>query len=232
MANDANKLEKAYIVLLEPTPDGGGGSLGRVDFKFNPKEYSIQKSASWESKPARGATKTTMPEFKGAEPRSMTLEVFLDATDQGAKDIRKDIESLFNCCTPVTHTVGKNKPSPPFVQFCWGRTTSFTAFVKQVSVKYMLFKANGTPIRATASLTLQEIPRQNGPQNPTSGGLAVQRTHTVVSGDSLPSVAYQEYGRPALWRALADANRVDDPHRLPVGLHLLVPPAEEAVVSA
>ena len=31
-------------------------------------------------------------------------------------------------------------------------------------------------------------------QNPTSGGLAAHRTHTVVAGDSLASIAYAEYG--------------------------------------
>ena len=227
----ASKLEKAYLTLMQPSTSagGGGGALGEVTFRFNPKEYSIQKSASWESKPAKGAKKTSMPEFKGAEPRSMTVEAFLDSTDPPYPDIVKDIETLFSCCTPVAESVGKNKPSPPFVRFCWGKTMSFTAFMKQVNVKYTLFKPDGAPIRATATLTLQEIPRDTGKQNPTSGGLVPHRVHTVVAGDTLQSVAYREYGNPALWRALAELNGVDDPQRLLPGDRLLVPPSEDAV---
>ena len=229
----ASKLEKAYLALEQPStsPGGAGGSLGEVTFRFNPKEYSIQKSASWESKPAKGAKKTAMPEFKGAEPRSMTVEAFLDGTDPPYPDIVKDIETLFSCCTPVAQSVGKNKPSPPFVKFCWGKTMSFTAFVKQVNVKYTLFKPDGTPIRATATLTLQEIPRENAKQNPTSGGLVPHRIHTVVAGDSLQSVAYREYGNPSLWRALAEINGVEDPHRLSLGRRLLVPSPEDAMAG-
>ena len=228
------KLEKAYLQLLRPG-GGAGKALNRVTFQFNPKEYSVQKSASWESKPAKGAKKAATPEYKGAEPRSMTVEVFLDATgstDAPAGGLSKDIETLFDCCTPLPETLAKDKPSPPWVLFGWGDTVSFEAFVKSVSVKYTLFKPDGTPIRATASLTLQEIPRESGRQNPTSGGVGAHATHTVVAGDTLASIAYTEYGDARLWRALADANGVDDPARLRTGTSLLVPPPETAALGA
>ena len=51
----------------------------------------------------------------------------------------------------------------------------------------------------------------------------------MVAGDSLASIAYREYGAPAYWRALAEANGIDDPLRLRPGTRLLVPPAEEVV---
>ena len=38
--------------------------------------------------------------------------------------------------------------------------------------------------------------------------------HTVTAGDSLASLAYREYGDPALWRALARYNGIDDPIRV------------------
>jgi len=83
-----------------------------------------------------------------------------------------------------------------------------------------------------ASLTLQEIATPESKQNPTSGGLAAQRTHTVVAGDSLASIAYEEYGEAGLWRALAETNRLDDPMRLPAGTSLLVPSPEDASAYA
>jgi nucleoid-associated protein YgaU len=53
------------------------------------------------------------------------------------------------------------------------------------------------------------------------------RSHQVVMGDSLMSIAYQEYGDSALWRAIALANDIDDPLRLPTGLELRVPARDE-----
>ena len=97
-----------------------------------------------------------------------------------------------------------DKPVPPLVVFSWGTITSFPAFVTQVSAKYTLFSADGTPIRAVCSVTLEEMPGEKGKQNPTSGSLAVRRVHRMVVGDSLASVAYSEYGDATLWRQLAD----------------------------
>ena len=62
--------------------------------------------------------------------------------------------------------------------------------------------------------------------------LAASRTHrkavVMGGGDSLASVARQEYGDPNLWRALAVANGVDDPMAVAPGRALVVPPLGEA----
>jgi nucleoid-associated protein YgaU len=227
-ANGGAKPDKAYITLVRP--GAGGESSGDViKFQFNPKEYTVQKTAEWTSKPAKGAKKTSMPEFQGAKPRSTSIEIFLDARESKTGDITKDIERLFDCCTPPEKTVGDNKPRPPFVRFTWGTQKNFfPAVVKKVSAKYTLFDSDGTPLRAVCSVDLEEVPQEALKQNPTSGGLTTRRTHTVVAGDSLPSIAYREYGVPGMWRAIAEANGIDDPLRLGTGIALHLPPAEEA----
>jgi len=227
-------LQKAYIEFLEPAKSGPGGAatvagVNRVTFKFNPKEYSIQKSAEWKRSNTKGAKQASVPEFTGSQPRSLSLELFFDATDSKTGDVSKQVEALFECLVPLPSTLSKQKPSPPFVRFCWGDKVHFTAYLKSVNAKYTLFRPDGTPIRATASVTLEEIPSDAGKQNPTSGGLASLRGHTVVAGDSLASIAYREYGAPAHWRALAEANGIDDPLRLRPGARLLVPSAEEVI---
>ena len=71
------------------------------------------------------------------------------------------------------------------------------------------------------------MPSEPWRQNPTSGSDAVRRSHLMVDGDSLASVAYGEYGDPATWRALARFNGIDDPLRCPAGTRLLLPSPEE-----
>ena len=51
---------------------------------------------------------------------------------------------------------------------------------------------------------------------------------TTVVGDTLQSVAFREYGRPTYWRAIAEANGIEDPLRLAAGTELLIPPRGEA----
>jgi nucleoid-associated protein YgaU len=224
-------LTRAVLELYDAQPAGGGGkpgsSRGQIPFQFNPKELSIQKSAKWERKPAKGAKKAGPPEFTGADPCKMTLEMFFDATDTLDGSVVQRVEQLFSCCVPTEESLAQKKGSPPLVVLHWGKVTSFSAFVTSVQAKYTLFTPDGTPIRATCSISLEEMPGDPPGQNPTSGSLQARAMHTVVSGDTLASIAYREYGNPAMWRPLAAFNQIDDPLRLPDGISLLVPSADE-----
>lgn len=235
------KPEKAYLAILPPTVDGGGaraasvrsgggggvpGALDQFNFQFNPTEYSVTKTATWKRNPDAGSVDAAIPEFLGANPRTFTVRFLIDATEQGT-DLDPQLELLFSCCSPTDETRGQNKPKPPFVLFGWGTNTSFPACVTSITADYKLFSPEGKCIRASGVLTLEEIPTEQRRQNPTSGGRAARRTHMVVAGDSLTSIAYREYGRPDLWRALAEANGIDDPLRLTPGRRVLVPAAEE-----
>jgi nucleoid-associated protein YgaU len=104
---------------------------------------------------------------------------------------------------------------------------SFIAFLKSINVTFSLFDENGSPLRANAGCTFEEVPDVNPPQNPTSGGRPGRRTHVLRAGDSLHSIAQREYGKPAYWRGLAELNAIDDPMRIPVGTTILVPPSED-----
>jgi nucleoid-associated protein YgaU len=208
---------------VHPGKGGGakkGGPQGAIEFQFNPKEMSIAKSAKWGSKPAPRAGGTAPPEFQGSEPCKLTLELFFDATDTFDASVVGRVEKVFSCLVPAS---GEDKAWPPLVQLHWGEVTSFLGYVTQVQAKYTLFAPNGTPLRATCSLTIQEMPEQKGKQNPTSGTYQVHTEHTLLRGESLASIAHREYGDAALWRALAEFNEVDDPLRLRPGTTLVVP---------
>jgi LysM repeat protein len=225
------KLEHAFLELRDPPVDRKslqpGPPRGRIEFQFNPKELSLSKSAKWNRQSQRGSKKSDVPQFTGADPSKLSLEMFLDASDTQDDRVVKTVEQLFACCVPTDESHQKKKGSPPWVIFHWGALTSFTAYVSSVTVKYTLFTAGGLPIRGTATVNIDEIAGEQKGQNPTSGGLAARTVHTVVAGDSLPSIAWREYGDPTLWRPIAERNGIDDPMRLPAGTALLIPAAEE-----
>jgi hypothetical protein len=110
--------------------------------------------------------------------------------------------------------------------FRWGGLTGFLAYISAVQAKYSLFTSSGLPIRATVSVTLEELAGEAPKQNPTSGGLVPHRVHELVAGDTLAGIAYVEYGNPNLWRAVAELNGIDDPMRLRPGQRLMLPTVE------
>ena len=202
-----------------------------LKFRFNPKEYSISKSATWNRPTNKSAKSSTKPEFGGVQPQSLSMELFFDDWENPNADLLDDVKTLLGWLKPTEESINKKKPQPQIIKLQWGSNHSlseFKGFLKSVSVKYTMFKPDGKPVRATANIALEEVPDEPKATNPTSGSLAGRRTYVLAAGDSLHSVAYAEYGDPGLWRALAVFNGIDDPLRIAPGIRLLLPSADEA----
>jgi nucleoid-associated protein YgaU len=216
---DTHGLEKAFIEVKD--------TGAQIACRFNPKEYTIAKTAEWKKTPAKGAKSAPKVEFVGTNPGTLQMELFFDGWDSGSGDVSKDVDALLTLTKPTSTSLGKNKPMPPIIVFHWGTTSSFDAHVKSVNAKYTMFAPDGSPLRATVTLQCEEVPAEPGKQNPSSGGVQGRRTHMAGEGDTLHSVAFEEYGDPSLWRGLADVNGIDDPMRLAPGTSILIPPAPE-----
>ncbi|MER5434626.1 tail protein X [Streptomyces sp. NPDC002588] len=226
-------LVRATLAIHEPpvgTSTTPGGLIKSFGFDFNPSQLQLGRRAQWKVTPTAAVRDGSKPEFMGPEPRQMTVEIFLDTSDEpGSNSVLKKVESLLECCEVTTKSIAAEQPSPPWVVFQWGSfsTARFTAYVSSIDVTYSLFGTTGVPIRATCQVSLHEIPSKTQGQNPTSGALTAQRVHRVVAGDSLQSLAWREYGDTAAWRNIAEANGIDDPTRLPTGIELVLPSAGE-----
>ncbi|HWO64726.1 MAG TPA: LysM peptidoglycan-binding domain-containing protein [Umezawaea sp.] len=221
-------LVKARLVIMEPPARSGakpGARLATVKFQFNPNRLALSKSVEWRRKPARMAGQASLPEFVGSGPRSLSVDVFLDATAEHDNSVEERVEKLMIACVPTKASLRKKKPASPWVRFEWGtaKSVSFDGVLSSLSVDYSLFDVDGKPLRATCSLAIEEAGAGTPGQNPTSGSREARRTHRVVAGDSLPQLAWREYGDATVWRVIAEANDIDDPMVLVPGTELLVP---------
>jgi nucleoid-associated protein YgaU len=223
MADTRESVLKASLTILEPKAGGATSEIDHVEFPFNPREWAITHAAEWKTETTKKGTPP--PEFKGPKPASASVEIFLDESDRDGGDISKTVAKLRKLVSPEPGSVSGNKPSAPHVLFEWGEAIRFKGYVDSVAVKYTMFRGQGTPIRGTVTVAMKEFPEPTPKQNPTSGGSPGRRTHRVVAGDTLASIAYANYGNPNDWRRLADANAIDDPMRLRDGALLHVPPA-------
>lgn len=191
---------------------------------FNPKDLSITKANSWEAKAAPGKS-AAKPTFGGGQPRELTLQLLFDATLLTPKVSVKDVGTkLFDAMKASKNEGGKkNKARPPTLTFTWG-AFAFEGVAKSLTVAYQMFLPDGEPIRSDVKLTLMQW-NVEGPagQNPTTRSRGALGAHIVRDGDSLQSIAYHVYGDPTQWRAIAEANGIDDPLRLRSGRALSVP---------
>ena len=221
------------LAKLTITPEPASNLLP-IEALFNPNTYSITKSVSWTSATpnslSAGGTdrkKNAPPlQFGGGESRSLSLELFFDTTEE-TNEAKRDVRNLTNQIAKLTRIVRDLDPQrPPICVVSWGRATPagsdfpFTGVVSQLTQSFSLFLSDGRPVRANLTATFIEY------LDPTKDALENDpefTTRLVKRGDTLSSISAEVYGDPTLWRAIAEANRLNDPRQVPVGLRVNIP---------
>lgn len=226
LSRPSGGLAKAFI-------DIEGGE--KLQCWFNPNRYTISKSNKWDEQPVVG---TSLPQvqFGGGQARKLSLELFFDDSDNYDGDVKRITDRLFAAMeVNDAFQSSRNTARPPLVEFGWGQTWTFKAVIEQLSVDFILFRPDGVPVRAIAKLDLRQAEQVvGGPatpdakrQNPTTLGMAGLGAKVVREGDSLQSMAFAAYRDATSWRAIAEANGIDDPTRLIRGASLAIPRLSE-----
>ena len=223
-------FEQASLKIEGGAPRDPPRPATTIDCWFNPTQYAITKSNTYKGTPRSGKS---FPEaqFGGGGARQLSVELLFDASPDG--NVSAVTNELFQMMEvdPALGTGEDNDARPPKVQLAWGAYSSFWAVCTSLNVQFTMFKPDGTPIRATASLSLMQsdadlrtgrgsVPR---PQNPTTRSEARLHVHRVRDGDSLQSIAFEHLGDATAWRQIAELNGIDDPLRLTRGLALAIP---------
>jgi hypothetical protein len=176
----------------------------------------------WTYKPTQGKD-LPEAEFGGGLPMTFTLSLLLDTSLDGPdRSVKDDANRLMQ----AMHGGGS---APKFITFSWGSVKLPKAAPRSLSINYAMFHPNGEPMRAFVDLELaqaEQLTPAGKAQNPTTRGTPGLRAHIVQDGDSLPSIAYANYRDATEWRAIAAANGIDDPLRLPRGTSLTIPRLE------
>jgi nucleoid-associated protein YgaU len=222
------------MTKLTITPEKAS-KLAPIEVSYNPNAYSISKSVTWNEGTGDGrpAAKTDRRknaparEFGGGQSRTLSLELFFDTTEEKV-EAKKDVRILTNQVAKLTRIVRDmpKKPRPPICVITWGPQTQkgydlpFTGVLTQLGQRFNLFLPDGRPVRATLSVTFTEWldPKKDAKETDPEF-----TTRLVKRGDTLSSIAGEVYRDPTMWRVIAEANRLDDPRQVAVGLRLDIP---------
>lgn len=206
-----------------------------VPCMFNPEQFTVEKSNHFATVNIPGLS-TPIFQFVRGDARSITMDLFFDTYEEGI-DVRLftdrisgwDAGSMFSKLPDTARglmDIDSDLHAPPICLFVWG-TFIFQCIIERVTKKFSLFLPAGIPVRATLSVTLKEyreVDIQVKELDLRSANLT--KSWVVKEGDSLWSIAAREYGDPADWRLIADANRIDNPRLLDTGRELVIPVKE------
>lgn len=225
-------LAKAQIYRLKPDGTPTGRS---VTVQFNPSEYTLTKGAQLAEIPIPGLDSPII-QFVRGQSETMSFDLFFDSTESGtgsdAKSVTAQTDPFYNLVK-----IDGDQHAPPIVLFAWGgdafpghrrpdsqQRHGFKGIVESVRQRYTFFSSLGLPLRATVSMTLREyktLDQQVAELNLRSPDHT--KAYIAGAGETITRIAERTGGDPRNWRAIADANRIEDPLALVAGQRLTVP---------
>jgi hypothetical protein len=144
-----SELVKAKLKGLEGAED--------IEFMFNPNQLAFSRSMSLEqSKGARTEKGLNKTSFKHPNPYSLKISGIPIDTYETEESALNHINKFKKAVEFADQGKGKEK-RPPIYLFTWGKEKYICCFVKTLSYKLTLFLPDGTPVRATVDLDLEEI---------------------------------------------------------------------------
>jgi len=207
-------LEKALITNTV--------TQARIPVQFNPEEYSLSREVNYAQAAIPGLSAPLL-QFAHGNMQTLEMELLIDtyeahtgtAAGSDARVVVKQVTDLMNI-DATTH-------APPVLLFTWG-SLSFTCVLARASQKFIMFRADGVPVRARVQVTFNEYRNADLETREVKRETSTYtKAHVVLEGETLPVIAAAVYDDPTLWRPIAIHNDIDDPARLTVGRRLLVP---------
>ncbi len=212
-------LEKALITNTE--------TLEKIPVMFNPEEYTLNKDINYAQSSVPGLSSPIL-QFVNGNMQTLEMELLLDTYEEhreGNRVLNQAGEDVRNLTRKVTElmVINPDTHAPPVLVFSWG-SLSFTCVLARVSQRFIMFKPDGTPVRARLNVTFNEYVDLEREAKEISRQTAdFTKFHVVGEGETLSGIAARLYRDPTLWRPIAVANGIDDPRTLAVGQRLRIP---------
>lgn len=219
MASSNSKYNKARIIVMNKDDK----ELKTITVLFNPSEYSISSENNIVSQDIRGLGGKN-EQFVGGGSEYLNMQLFFDTytmkneKDKSYIDVRKytnEIKGLLS--------IYSDDHTPPVCAVTWG-SLYFKGYLERLNEKFTMFSNDGIPLRAYLDVTFKKIEVvQNLLKKASPQSADRTKVRVLKDGEQLWTISQNEYDDASNWRAIANANKIDNPRKVKSGASLIVP---------
>ncbi len=227
---DLGKLEKMKILAFKDDAYTKPALPPAFPVLVNPESYSMEYSIEYNTDTAQGNDGTTAKYTRHA-PEEFSCELWFDNTGILDGIPRPGVQTETDQFKKFLFDLDSDTHEPRHFLINWG-TMIFKGRVKGLQVEYKLFKPDGTPIRATVTVSFvgsfDDLLRMAK-----SSLLSPDLTHvhSVIAGDTLPNLCEEMYGDTKYTTAIARVNNLTNFRQLETGTELIFPPFDKNATS-
>ncbi|NEP00800.1 MAG: LysM peptidoglycan-binding domain-containing protein [Symploca sp. SIO2E9] len=193
---------------------GGDPATLTLDLFFDTYE-GLPESASG------GASSRLKQVALGAATGASSLTGMYGLSEPNAVDVREYTDKIFELTL-----IDSDLKRPPVCELWWGAFNQiFKGYLGQLTQRFTMFTSNGMPVRATLNCTFHQFIPEEDEEREKLSSLARDDDpiRVVRRGETLSSIAGEEYNDPSFWREIAKANGINNPRHLRPGQVLTIP---------
>ena len=230
--SNSGSLEKMIVAAY--TDSSFKVRSGEMSVYINPEQYTRKYEILYNDTQAQGSSAGS-PEYNKTPADVVTFQLVFDGTGvvpstlPGTPPFSEDgIVTQIETFMGLAFKYDGDIHSPNFIQLSWG-TLLFNCRLSSLSLNYILFKPDGTPLRARADTTFVEFRSQQDIAQ-TEDKKSPDMSHLVIvkSSDTLPNLCQSIYGDCTFYAKVAAFNGLTDFRDLTAGMKLLFPPLGDA----
>lgn len=225
-------LKKIKIESFEDPACSLTKKKGQIEAFINPKSYTTKKVVEYATPEVISDSAQTYF-FSKMGPETLVFdEIIVDGTGLTESTLaslvsHQDVETYIQDFKDVVCDYNGDTHGTNYLKISWAKL-SFQCVCKSVTVKYTLFKPDGTPLRASITLDLQKSVDWDT-KTKEAGNNSPDLTHlrTVKAGDTLPLMSYEIYGDSSYYLEVARVNKLAGINAIKPGDQIYFPPLKK-----
>lgn len=197
------------------------------EVQYNPKEFKVDKSLTWEESKTQGQSGNTLQFQKGA-PMTASFDLVFDTTADGNQNVQTTwVNSLLALTNsevdaPSGEAKELSKQRPHALMFQWGNF-QMDCVIESVNVTYLMFSSSGDAVRARCSVKLKEWTKPAGFSAGSGGKANAADKVKLVQAQGGQTLSQIAASNGTTTQALAVANNISDPLADITGQTLIIP---------